>query len=130
MRLISLFFKVVFVRLIWKLPLSILFIISAIIFFFAYNAVYSEIVFLDSQYYEYDKDQIEYFNKNNTFEQKVKKNDFAVNTYAHPLGQGYVEVYYFDDRIEYIGYGAKAKEYTKTEYFIDTVSSTTDIKRK
>lgn len=115
--------KMLIMRILWKIPLSVLLII---IFLFGF-AIYanSQQVFFDQQFYDLSTAQLEYFDENGTYKQSKRVGINETFTYSHPRGQGYVDIVYYPDRIEYKAYGANAKEFTKIEYISRTSSTTT-----
>jgi len=80
-------------------------------------------IFDTKQYYDFSMQQEEYFSKNQIFEQVENDGKSQVDVYMSPAGAGYVEVYYYDNKIEYVAYGPLAKDLTRTEYLF--VSSST-----
>jgi hypothetical protein len=48
------------------------------------------------------------------YEQILRNGDYEVNVYESPRGKGYQVVFYYDNNIEYFGYGPDAEIYTKS----------------
>jgi len=61
---------------------------------------------------------------------QVKKSEtkglYEINVYESPYGKGYQVVQFFDDRTEYIAFGADAKSFTYVDVFPVPVASTTE----
>jgi len=74
-----------------------------------------------------ESEQVSYFEKEKEYIQ-VKKSQtdgsYYVNTFESPYGKGYQVVQIYKDRVEYIGYGPNAKDFTYTVSLVPVASST------
>jgi len=75
-----------------------------------------------------ENDQRDYYKENGEYKQEFLQNNFAINVYES-LCKGYQTEVHLPDRIEYVGYGPLADQFTYTINFPVVSTASTSVGR-